>query len=91
MRRHWKIRVKGKVQGVFYRKFTKEKADQLQVTGWVRNEPDGSVYVEAEGNEGQLKEFAAWCRQGPPDAMVGEVNVEEGSVQYYPIFEIRRI
>lgn len=70
------ILVKGKVQGVFYRASTVTKAQQLGVKGFVRNEPDGSVYIEAEGNEEKLNELIAWCRVGPPRARVDEVLVE---------------
>lgn len=70
------ILVKGKVQGVFYRASTVTKAQQLGVKGCVRNEPDGSVYIEAEGNEEKLNELIAWCRIGPPRARVDEVVVE---------------
>lgn len=70
------IHVRGKVQGVFYRASTVTKAQQLGVNGFVRNEPDGSVYMEAEGNEDKLNELIAWCRVGPPRARVDEVAVE---------------
>ncbi len=71
-----RIRVKGKVQGVFFRASTKEKADELDIKGWVRNEPDGSVLIEAEGEEGKLKEFLDWCWEGPSAARVEEVQEE---------------
>lgn len=70
------IHVRGKVQGVLYRASTVTKAQQLGVNGFVRNEPDGSVYMEAEGNEDKLNELIAWCRVGPPRARVDEVAVE---------------
>jgi len=55
--RHLNIRVSGKVQGVFFRASTKEQADQLGVKGFVRNEPNGDVYIEVEGDEEKLKIF----------------------------------
>ncbi|WKZ59106.1 MAG: acylphosphatase [Cyclobacteriaceae bacterium] len=70
------ILVRGKVQGVFYRASTVTKAQQLGVNGFVRNESDGSVYIEAEGDEGKINELIAWCRIGPPRARVDEVLVE---------------
>lgn len=70
------ILVRGKVQGVFYRASTVTKAQQLGVNGFVRNESDGSVYIEAEGNEEKLNELIAWCRVGPPRGRVDEVVVE---------------
>lgn len=67
------IRVSGKVQGVFFRESAKQMADELGLTGFVRNEPNGSVYIEAEGEEASIEKFVAWCKEGPehakPDAV----------------------
>ena len=54
---HLNIIVKGKVQAVFFRQGTKAVADQLGVTGWVRNEKDGTVSIEAEATEMMMKNF----------------------------------
>ncbi len=90
MKKHFTIRVSGLVQGVFFRASTKQKADSLKITGFVRNEPDGSVYIEAEGSDEDLKRFVQWCHQGPPNARVDECEVRGGDVIAYPVFEIRR-
>lgn len=90
MKKHFTIRVSGLVQRVFFRASTKQKADSLKVTGFVRNEPDGSVYIEAEGSEQDLKRFVQWCHQGPPNARVDECDVRDGEVSGYSAFEIRR-
>lgn len=82
--------VTGKVQGVFFRASTKEAADKLGVKGFVRNEKDGSVYIEAEGDEQQLQQFISWCHEGPPHARVQNVNITEGTLKNYPTFEVRR-
>jgi len=74
------IRVFGHVQGVFFRQTAKEEAQRLGIAGFARNEPDGSVFIEAEGDPAALDEFIAWCRQGPPSARVERVEVEHGSV-----------
>ena len=66
--------VTGIVQGVFYRASTLEKAQSLSLTGWVKNLPDGSVEVTAEGSRYALEEFLAWCAQGPPTAEVADVH-----------------
>jgi acylphosphatase len=71
------IVVKGKVQGVFFRKYTKEKALELGLTGTVRNEKDGSVFIIASGTDQQLQQFVSWCKQGPPRAKVDTVHTEE--------------
>ncbi|NJQ97304.1 MAG: acylphosphatase [Hydrococcus sp. CSU_1_8] len=55
----------GRVQGVGFRATARSIALGHGVTGWVRNEPDGSVYVEAEGDEIALKSFSEWCKKGP--------------------------
>jgi acylphosphatase len=84
------IKVSGKVQGVFFRASTKEIANEMGITGFVRNEQDGSVYIEAEGNEEELEKFVAWCHQGPSHAAVKSVQVEEISLQGFAKFEVRR-
>lgn len=66
-------KVYGLVQGVFFRQTTMHQARQLHLTGWVRNEPDGSVQVVAEGDEQALRQFSTYLRQGPPGARVERV------------------
>ncbi len=72
-----KITVKGRVQGVFFRDSTRNKASELGICGFVRNQPDGAVYIEAEGDDEPLEQFTQWCREGPPWARVEEVAVNE--------------
>ena len=84
------IRVSGNVQGVFFRATAKDTADRLGLSGIVRNEPDGSVYVEAEGEEGALDHFTAWCRQGPPRAKVLTFIREDMEPKGYVGFKIVR-
>ena len=90
MIKHYKISVSGKVQGVFFRKYTQEKAQQLGLSGFVRNQPDGSVYIEAEGEEDVLKTFVEWCRKGPPAAVVSKISTEESDLVGFDGFGIRR-
>lgn len=90
MKKHLEIRITGLVQGVFFRASTKEKADALRLTGLVRNEPDGAVYAEVEGDEEDLKLFVQWCHQGPPRANVQKCEVREGSLRNYSRFVIER-
>jgi acylphosphatase len=68
--------VRGLVQGVFYRASTVDRASELGLVGWVRNCPDGSVELEAEGPGERVEELVAWCRRGPPGARVTGVEVE---------------
>lgn len=64
------MRVYGRVQGVGYREATRTKALALGLKGFVLNEPDGTVYLEAEGPDDKLDALIAWCKQGPPLAHV---------------------
>jgi len=88
--KHYRIRVSGKVQGVFYRASTQEKAQVLNLSGWVKNEADGSVSIEAEGSEANLEQLLEWCRSGPPRATVDQVDFVEGALQHYDGFIVKR-
>lgn len=90
MKIHKNLYISGKVQGVFYRKSTKEKADELGITGYVMNMPDGSVYAEAEGEESDISKFIAWCHIGPAAAKVTEIKVENAELADFPDFRIWR-
>ena len=68
------LMVEGKVQGVFFRASTLERAQSLSLTGWVQNLPDGGVEIVAEGSRYALEQLLAWCRDGgPPAATVDHV------------------
>ncbi|GAB4377523.1 MAG: acylphosphatase [Salibacteraceae bacterium] len=83
------IRVYGKVQGVWFRKYTMQKAKELGVSGFVKNQPDGSVCIHAEGDEQVLEALTEWCYKGSPQARV--TRVETSSVKPLGVgtFEIR--
>lgn len=70
------IVVSGRVQGVGYRAGAQRYATQLGLSGWVRNQPDGSVEILAEGPDEKVEEFLAWCRSGPFMTNVANLNVE---------------
>jgi acylphosphatase len=82
------LRVRGLVQGVFFRVSTQRKARELGVRGTVRNEPDGTVFIEAEGGDKAVTAFVAWCRKGPPAARVDRVDAFEGEPAGFAGFEI---
>jgi acylphosphatase len=84
------IKINGKVQGVFFRASTKAKADQLEVKGIVRNEPDGSVYIEAEGEENILDPFIEWSKRGPARAQVMTFVIAQIPEKGYVGFQIVR-
>ncbi|MGV3596458.1 MAG: acylphosphatase [Bacteroidota bacterium] len=86
---HIKITISGRVQGVWFRKYTQTQAIKLGIKGFVKNLPDGSVYAEAEAEQPILNQFIAWCHVGSPLASVKEVRCEQGEVQYFSAFEIR--
>lgn len=69
--------VTGRVQGVSFRASTESEARRLGVVGWVRNRPDGSVELEAEGSDDQIAALIAWCHRGPSAARVTRVAVDE--------------
>lgn len=83
--------VKGRVQGVFYRASAKKMADELGISGWVKNTGEGHVEILAEGNEQDIKAFIHWCKQGPPKALVTNLVVtEKEDGQIFDGFEILR-
>ncbi|MVN19974.1 acylphosphatase [Mucilaginibacter arboris] len=88
VKKHLDIKVSGKVQGVSYRATTKAVADQLGIKGFVKNEEDGSVYVEAEGDAPMIVSFLEWCHEGPDTARVEQVESKEGEMKNYRNFEV---
>lgn len=78
--KHLNITITGRVQGVWFRKYTESKAQQLGIQGFVKNLPDGTVYVEAEAEQPILDQFIAWCHVGSPLSHVKEVKFESGEV-----------
>jgi acylphosphatase len=86
--KHINIKVSGKVQGVFFRASTKAVADQMGIKGLVKNEKDGSVYIEAEGDETSISMFLEWCNDGPDKAIVENVVVTDAELKNYRNFEV---
>ena len=84
------ITVSGKVQGVFYRQNTKEKADELGIKGLVKNLPDETVYIIATGTEQQLEKLREWCRVGSRRSVVTGIDVKELPLQEFRSFIIER-
>jgi acylphosphatase len=71
--------VSGRVQGVFFRAYTRETALALKLTGWVRNLPDGRVETVFEGEDTNVQSMLEWCKKGPPHAIVNELEVSEAT------------
>jgi len=69
--------ISGRVQGVWFRASTRDKAEQLGLKGWVKNTYDGKVEAVFEGEEKQIQDMINWCYQGPPMAEVKDVEVKK--------------
>ena len=86
MTQHLNLKIIGRVQGVFFRLSAKKTADKMGIKGIVRNELDGSVHIEAEGTQANLKKFLNWCHQGPPLAEVEKIVKTSAKPQGYRSF-----
>lgn len=84
------IIVSGKVQGVYYRQSTSEKARELGLTGYVQNRGDHTVFILATGSTDQLEALLNWCRVGPPRARVESVESTLQPLQSFDDFRVRR-
>jgi acylphosphatase len=85
---HYRIIVRGIVQGVGFRRNAFREAERLGIKGVVKNMWDGSVCIEAEGNRNTLEEFAEWCRRGPVFSSVDTVEIESLPPEGYNDFRI---
>lgn len=83
------VTVTGRVQGVSFRAYAEDEARRLGVTGWIRNEPDGSVAGHLEGDEETVDAMVAWLREGPRLASVESVDVRPGAATGASSFEVR--
>jgi acylphosphatase len=89
MAEHYKLTVRGRVQGVFFRASTQREASRLGLAGFVRNQPDGSVYIEVEGRQEEIDKLLVWIRKGgPPHGRVDDVEIIKGEPQQYKRFRI---
>ncbi len=86
--KHINVTVCGTVQGVYFRASTKEVADSLGINGFVKNQSDGSVYLEAEANEDTLELFLTWLKIGPATARVDNLKIEDSDCKYFEGFII---
>lgn len=84
------VLISGRVQGVFFRSNTEDRAKELGLKGWVRNLLDGGVEAVFEGEEEKVKEMVEWCRKGPRFANVSKIDVEfKNASNEFKDFEIR--
>lgn len=85
-----RLKIAGKVQGVFYRASAKEVADRYQLSGWIRNALDDTVEAMVTGEELHIEKFVEWCRQGPKKAIVTNVEIINESLHFFETFDIIR-
>ena len=90
MIKNYSLIIQGKVQGVFYRNFAQTKAKEIGLNGYAMNKPDGTVYIEVEGEETLLEEFIKHCAIGPAKAKVTGIEKQLGVIIGYTDFIIKR-
>jgi acylphosphatase len=83
------VSVTGRVQGVFFRAWMRKQAEELGVTGWVRNCPDGRVDSHVEGEEAAVQQLIERLHRGPPAACVEDVHVWKVELFDFDDFEVR--
>ena len=83
-----KIKITGKVQGVGFRYHTQKAAEEIGIKGFVKNEYDGSVYIEASGESDKIDLFVNWCHQGPKWALVENVALKDNELKKFKSFKI---
>ena len=86
----YKIEISGKVQGVFFRAFVEKHAKQLNITGWVKNTPDGKVEILAQGEKDNINSLIQLCRKGPLLAKVDNLKTKTAKTKKYKEFKIKR-
>ena len=84
-----RVIVSGRVQGVWFRESCRREADERGVAGWARNRADGTVEAVFEGQEAAVAQVVAWCRIGPPRAVVTGVDVVEEPPEELVGFRVR--
>ena len=84
------IRVTGKVQGVYFRASAKQKAQNLGVKGYIKNQSDGSVVLEVEGEDEAVNYMINWCKHGPALARVSNIEVKNEASRNFVSFDIKK-
>lgn len=90
MRSRVHVYISGRVQGVFFRDSTREKAREVGVNGWVRNMRDGRVEAVFEGDESKVDEMIQWCHEGPGSARVDQVELSKEEPKGEEGFSVKR-
>ena len=86
------VMISGKVQGVFFRISTQDKANELNLTGWVKNIFNNAVEIIAEGDREELSKFTGWLQMGPPNATIDKISIEwsDQPEKQFSFFEIHQ-
>lgn len=84
-----RLRIKGKVQGVYFRVSARQRAELLQLTGWVRN-TEKDVEAVVSGDDQMVESFVSWAQKGPERAIVERVDVKEEPFRTFECFQIKR-
>jgi acylphosphatase len=85
----YRIQIEGMVQGVGFRFHARRQAQSLGLSGWVKNQTDGSVLILAEGDPEYLEQFVGWCHEGPRSARVHHVTVQKEEPQGFEGFDVK--
>ena len=88
MKRSIRLSISGSVQGMFFRQFIKENADQLNIRGFIRNLEDGRVEVFLEGNSEEVEKMIEVCKRGTPHSMIRGVSILDEKFQDFKDFKI---
>ena len=86
------VMISGKVQGVFFRISAQDKANELNLTGWVKNIFNNAVEITAEGSREELSKFTGWLQSGPPNATIDKISIEwsDQPEKQFSLFEIHQ-
>jgi acylphosphatase len=87
--KNFQLTIAGRVQGVGFRYSALQKAKEHHITGYVKNQYDGSVFIEAEGDETDLDHFILWCHRGPFSARVEHVTQISGTIKNHSSFFLK--
>ncbi len=88
-KKSYTLTVYGKVQGVGFRYYTRKKAQELNITGFVQNKSNGTVYIEATGLDIDIETFIDWCKMGPQWARVSRIETQQIPLLQYSEFIIK--
>ena len=91
MKKAVKVKIKGSVQGVFFRKFVKDQADKLKLAGFVRNLENGTIEIFVEGEIENVDKLCELCKTGPKHSVIKEALVKEQPFQDFKEFKILHI